>query len=121
MTGSLFWFEYRSDSIDSYSVLVDKSNALATCNAAQLMTSRTGNAAKAKPAYLKERYANTYLQSNPVIRRKFKIGNTVAFANANVDGATIVSSEGTWVITSTRGEKSRRVPAFDAPDTGQTT
>ena len=118
MSGSMFWQDYNADNNITYAVYCDKSNGLALCATLQLMITRTSNNPPI-PKTIKQRYANAYLQSNPVIKRRFPMGNKAAFAAAQAPGATIVSTEGTWIITSTRGEKSRTVPPFGAADTGQ--
>ena len=119
MSGSLFWYDYSADNGTNYAVLVDKSNAIALCNALPLMIVRTANNAGI-PKVIKMRYVNAYLSSNPLVRRRFWVGNKAAFTAAAASGATIVATEGTYVISSLRGEKTRQIPIFSAADTGQT-
>lgn len=120
MSGSLFWYDYQNDASTNFAVLVDKSNAIATIGTAPLMIVRTTNNPQA-PRGLKFRYANAFLQSNPLIKRRFPIGNRTAFTAAAAPGATITSGTDVWVVSSLRGEKFRNVPPFGASDTGQTT
>jgi hypothetical protein len=68
---------------------------------------------------------------SPLIRRKFYVGTQAAILASSDPAAQIsavvypnandtVGTVATWTITSYRGEKTRRVPVFGAPDTGLT-
>ncbi len=91
---------------------------------------RTGNPPRL-PQGFKLRYCLAYNKANPLERRKFIIGSPLAALAAVGNGSTIAAEDypgsndaagvsKTWVITSYRGEKVNKVPAFDAPDTGLT-
>jgi hypothetical protein len=84
------------------------------------------------PSGLKKRYANAYLVSNPLVRRKFYVGTLAIYQSLQAPGATITSEDypgandaaagnlGLWNVTSLRGEKTRKPVAITAPDTGLT-
>lgn len=134
MAGSRTWRQYNGDDGTSYSVNVDESNANATIGGAGgnvvLLPVRAAYY-PSPPASLKKRYVNAYNQTNPLIRRKFYIGTAAAQVAAAAAGAQITAevypgandTAGTssiWIISSLRGEKTRKPPAVDAPDTGLT-
>jgi hypothetical protein len=134
MAGSKSWRQYIGDDGTSYSVNVDESNANATIGGAGgnvvLLPVRTTND-PSPPCSLKKRYANTYNATTPNIKRKFYIGTTAAQLAAAAPGAQISASIypgagdtagplSTWIISSLRGEKSRKPPSITAPDTGLT-
>jgi len=131
MAGSLTWRSYTADSGITYSIRVDESNSRATVssNAAPLCPVRTANY-PAMPSGLKKRYVLAYSQANPNIRRKFWVGDVAQITNVLVGGLLIgedypgaadaAGVNANWVITAYRGEKSRVIPTFGAPDTGLT-
>lgn len=117
-----------------YSLKVDESNAnaIATNGAgiasAALLPVRTANSPY-PPCGMKPRYANCYNSANPLQKRRFKF-TTAAATVLSSDGATISAEDypagggnapgtvQTWVVTSIRGEKSRKSPAITSADTG---
>lgn len=136
MAGSLTYREYVNDAGLSYSIKIDKSNASATVSGGtgSLCPVRTANS-PGVPCGLQKRYVNTFNQANPLVRRRFYIGSLANITAAQAPGAVITAEglsggaaagagagagSGTWVITSYRGERSRNIPAFTAPDSGQT-
>jgi hypothetical protein len=132
MAGSKSWRQYIGDDGTSYSVNVDESNANGTVTGGGstviLLPIRTANY-PAPPCSMKKRYCNTYNSATPTIKRRFYVGTTAAQIAAAAPGATIsaevspgagdtAGTASTWIITSLRGEKTRKPPAFGAPDTG---
>jgi hypothetical protein len=124
MAGSRRWFLYKDDSGTDYSVNLDESNSEATVGGVRLFLNRTiANPLLRKG--IKLRYVNAYLQSNPLNKRKFAVGNPLAIPQI-LAGATITASvygnpeDGvdtdtfTWVISSYRGEQSSIPPAVSA-------
>lgn len=135
MAGSLTYRQYTADDGTQYSVKVDESNANATATAggatsAAFLPIRTANLPP-MPRGFKKRYVNAFLAANVFIRRRFYVSDTATVV-ANQYGATITTSaypsadgqapgvSGQWIVTSFVGEKSRKPPAFNAPDTGLT-
>jgi hypothetical protein len=133
MAGSLTWRSYTNDNGISCAVKVDESNANAAVTggaATPLLPIRTANLVTL-PRYTKMRYVLAYNQANPIERRKFYVGNPTLVPAVTAIGATLTAEDYpgvgdtagtnvTWVITAYRGEKSKIVPAFTAPDTGLT-
>lgn len=134
MAGSRTWRAYTSDNGTVYSVNVDESNSNATIGGAGgnvlLMPVRTVNSAGI-PCGLKMRYVNAQSVTTPNLKRKFWIGSPAAMLAAAADGAQITAeaypgagdtagATSVWTITSLRGEKVRKPPAFNAVDTGLT-
>lgn len=133
--GSRRWFAYPADNGQVYAVNLDESNSEATINNGGAVSNPlfVNLAATATlpvnqlPKGTKMRYINTFLQSNPAVKRVFKCGSLAAFAFA-AGPSTIsasYSSDGsssgtavTWVVSSRVGEKGR-IANF-ATDTGQT-
>jgi hypothetical protein len=137
MAGSLTYRSYVSDGGVAYTVKVDKSNADAIAvsgagvsNGTVLLTVRNANA-PLLPIGGKMRYANCTNTNNPNQKRRFYFG-TGSAASLATDGATIVApayptandaSPGpttVWKVNSVRGEKFRKAPDFNSPDTGLT-
>lgn len=131
MAGSLTYRTYISDAGVSYSIKIDESNASATPNsgpAGELCPERSANH-PAPPTGIKYRYVLCFAASNPLLKRKFIVGNPAIIPALIAPGATLTSEAYpgasdttgaalTWVITAYRGEKSRSIPPFTAPDTG---
>lgn len=131
MAGSLTYREYTSDAGVKYSIKVDKSNADAVPGsglAQSLCVERAANDPPL-PSGLSKRYILCYAVPDPLIKRKFYVGNPGVIPALIAPGATINATEypglndvaGTsvsWIVTAYRGEKSRNIPAFTAPDTG---
>jgi hypothetical protein len=131
MAGSLKWQRYRDDSGLDYSINVDESNAAATCGGVALCPTRTSAHANL-PTKLKKRYVNAYLTSNPVIRRRFWVGNPLAIPQILAGAAFLAGvyplpadtaiAPVAWTIASYRGEKNAPPPALNTTvgDTGLT-
>jgi hypothetical protein len=136
MSGSMTYRGYTADGGAVYSIKCDESNAnaIATNGAGTssgvLLPIRTVNS-PLPPCGLKPRYANCYNSANPNQKRRFKF-STAAAVVVTSEGATISAEDypagggntpgvaQTWVVSSIRGEKSRKAPAFNAVDTGLT-
>lgn len=134
MSGSMTYRGYTADGGQVYSVKCDESNANATATngagttSSVLLPVRIANA-PLPPCGLKMRYANCTNISNPNQKRRFAF-STAAAVVITSDGATISAEDypaggglatgvvQTWKVTSIRGEKSRKAPAFNAKDTG---
>lgn len=130
MAGSLTWRTYVDDSVTTYSIRVDKSNANAAVtggNGSALCPVRTGNF-PVLPKGLQPRYILAYNQANSLERRKFIVGNTSSLGSILTPGSTLTGEEYpgsnagagsnvTWVITYYSGEARRLVPAFTSNDT----
>lgn len=130
MAGSKSWFKYTDDAGVDYSVFLDESNSEAEVSGVRLMPVRTA----AHPLLrrgIKLRYCNAYLNSNPVIKRRFYIGSAEAVVEV-LSGAGIVAAvyanpaddvsavAVNWTVTSYRGEDASIPPSLDATggDTG---
>lgn len=136
MSGSMTYRAYSDDRGTLYSIKCDESNAnaIATSGAgiasAALLQVRVANS-PLPPTGLKPRYANTYNSANPTQKRRFKFSTAAATVILS-DGATIAAEDypagggnapgttQTWVVTSVRGEKSRKAPSYTSSDTGLT-
>lgn len=127
MSGSKRWFRYVGDGAVNYAVELDNTNSIAVVTppgggAGVVIGTVIAGGEILKPGRLRMRYANTYNQTLPVVKRRFWILSQTAY-NAIVPGSTIVTAggpaeiNGPWVVTSTRGEK-RSIPT--TADTGQT-
>lgn len=132
MAGSLIGVSYKRDNGEFYALNRDESNARAlaldSAGVAQqflFLAAATPFVGSLAPKGFRERYANTFLQSDPRVRRKFPIGNPSALSFLSQPGALISASirtnetAVTWVVTSLRGERSPRNVSFGS-DTGQT-
>jgi hypothetical protein len=131
MAGSLTWFQYKDDAGNTYSVMQDESNGLATIGGVRLALARTA-ANPAIPGRLRKRYVLAYLKSNPKLRRKFWVANPLAIpqilssaamkAAVYASGADTTPVQEDWVISAYRGERGSIVPTVDATagDTGLT-
>lgn len=115
MAGSRKKFQYTNDSGVLYGVTLDESNAEGTIGNVPMFLPRTTQVPDV-PKGTKLRFVNTFLVSNPSIKRKFYIGNPQAIIQA-VNGAVLsavvypnaTDTAGTpanWTITSYRGEGS---------------
>jgi hypothetical protein len=132
MAGSRVIRQYTDDAGNQYAITIDESNAEAIVGGGStvLMPLRTSNI-EGLPRGLTPRYVLAYLATNPLVRRKFKVGG-VAQINALIQpGATITAAVtanpddlgpgpgATFVITAYRGEKRNLIPATNAAgDTG---
>lgn len=131
MAGSLTFRAYTSDDGSVYSLRIDESNASATSggSAAILAPVRTASSPQL-PRGVTPRYCNAFLTANPLIRRRFYIGNPVAasaviatgslsaeYAPGATGGAGVPAP---WSVTSYRGEKYTIPVGFGSPDTGLT-
>lgn len=128
MAGSKKYFKYADDAGSEYSVLLDESNSEAECNSVALFLDRTANHPDI-PKRLKMRYCLAYCESNPMIRRRFWIGNGAAVdevldggsieANVFPTSVDVSPTTETFVITFYSGEKRSIPPAFGSGvDTG---
>lgn len=131
MAGSLTYRTYRSDAGTFHSIRMDESNASATAaSGTQLCPERVGDYG-ALPLGLKVRYVNTFDAALPRRKRRFIIGDPALVAGLTVPGSIITSevypnteddggAEGSWVVTSYRGEKVNIIPGRANLDTGLT-
>lgn len=114
------------------SVRVDESNAESTDRQTGVLLFPTGNLGEKLPCGVRMRYVNTYLQSNPRVRRKFYISTPELFtvmlqqSGAQINGAVYPSADGLdadgglvdrWTITSFVNEKYGSYPQ-NAVDSG---
>jgi len=131
MAGSLFWFQYTTDSGLSYVVLCDKSNALAkTKGGLQLMaTYATAGLTRLIIGRIKLRVVYATNGANVNEKRKFIVGNPAAYAELAKGGGTITAEDypvggggagvsQTYFVTAVRPEKMRLAPATTVADTG---
>lgn len=129
MAGSRERFLYVTDSGDSISLVLDESNGRATVVGGGRITNDLTAGAFSKPIGFTPRYVNCYLVTNPLIKRRFVVGNPAAITSLTDSGAQLSAAvyanaddtapaPATWNITSYRGEKLTVVPAIGAPDTG---
>jgi hypothetical protein len=132
MAGSRTLRQYTDDAGNNYTISIDESNAEGTTpNGNTLMPPRTVNSPDL-PRSFKPRYVLAYLQDNPQVRRKFKIGGAAQVSELVAVGATIQAAVnasvaddsggeiGTFVVTAYRGERVNLRPAVggNATDTG---
>lgn len=130
MAGSITNRQYITDSGVRYSIRVDKSNANGNIggDARSLCGLREGNY-PALPAGFGKRYLLAFLKSNPLVKRKFFVGNADVLRVALLPGSTISASpyaatdggpgpEEEFVITAYRGERQRVEADYLAGDTG---
>jgi hypothetical protein len=125
MAGSKRWYRYVGDNGDNYAVELDNTNTTAVLSVSGTVVGALGAPVSGGetllPGRLKMRYVNTYLSTNPLIRRKLWVPLLSVF-NQITNGSTIAAvasgSEvaSTWVVTSKRGERS---PIANITDTGQ--
>ena len=129
MAGSRKRFQYTNDAGVLYTVNLDESNSEGTIGGVAMFLSRSAQLPEL-PKKTKLRYVNAYLVSNPLIKRKFYIGNPACIVQA-VNGAALSAvpypvpgdTAGTplaWAITSYRGEESSPPPPINTTsgDTG---
>lgn len=132
MAGSIIGVSYRNDAGTFYALNRDESNARAEAvdgagagRVNLFLPAATPFVGTLAPAGFKPRYVNTFLQSDPRVRRSFPVGNPLALTRLSQPGALIFASrlggEATiiWVVTSLRGERGARNVSF-GDDTGQT-
>jgi hypothetical protein len=132
MAGSLIGVSYQRDSGGFYALTRDESNSRGQAVDSGGVTRQplfkeaaTPFVGGLPPQGFRERYANTFLQADPRVRRKFPIGNPLAIAVLSEPGAFITASIRTneansnWIVTSIRGERSPKNVNFSS-DTGQT-
>ena len=131
MAGSLFWFQYQTDALVNYVVLVDKSNSLAkTAGGLTLMTPYSVAGLQRlviNKAKLRVAYGTNAANTNE--KRKFIVGNPAAYAEL-AKGGGIVKTEDypsggdgagvtqTYNITAVRAEKLKLAPPTTVVDTG---
>jgi hypothetical protein len=130
MAGSITYRQYTADDGTAYSIKIDKSNANAAIGLTSpvLMPQKTANVPDL-PKGLTPRYILCSLDSNPSVKRKFKVGNISQVLAIYTVGNKVISAvyplsfsdSGVgepWTITAYRGEQRNIVPAFNAIDTG---
>jgi hypothetical protein len=135
MARSRQYVSYQNDQGQFYALDRDESNSRATV---QVIGSLPATAVKLfnppavpfvgtkPPQGFNERYVNAFLSTDPLVRRKFPIGNPAAYAvavagNAQINapyGGQVGDTVSVWNVTSTRPEIVNRV--FSFADTGQT-
>lgn len=129
MAGSRRRFRYESDNGSAYSLTLDESNGEAIITAGARITDDLVSGELSKPAGFSPRYVLAYLQSNPLIRRRFVVGDPAAVSGLTATGATMQAAvyaladdttppKVAWVVTAYRGEKLSVVGGISAPDTG---
>jgi hypothetical protein len=127
MSGSVNWFAYTTDGGVLYSVRADESNARGTILGTRLLTARLARY-PCLPRDFRKRYVNTVLASNPRIRRKFWVGNPLAW-NKIGSGSIILAWFRTseqiqtgrvdaWRVQSRCGEELILPPSISTGDTG---
>lgn len=131
MAGSKKLFKYIDDAGELYSVNLDESNSQATIGTVPLFQERSATHPE-KPASLKFRYILCTYKDNPLIKRKFWIGDPAVLvsifggtdlaANVYPNANDSSPSTGNWSITRFVGESRRIIPAVNATsgDTGLT-
>lgn len=134
MAGSRVIRQYTDDAGNNYAIRLDESNAEGVTSGGNvLMPPRQGNV-EGLPRGLEPRYVLTFLQSNPDVKRKFKVGGVTQVNDLFAVGATISAAitsdptdnspgtEGVFVVTAYRGEKRNFIPAIggNTDDTGLT-
>ena len=131
MAGSRRKFRYTSDSGTPYSISLDESNGEATVTGGARITEDISGGETNKPQGFTPRYVLTFLQSNPLIKRKFIVGDIDAVQALSIAPGTIsapvyaladgsVPPAAVWVVTSYRGEKAPVAGAANGGDTGLT-
>jgi hypothetical protein len=131
MAGSITIRQYTADDGGQFAIRIDKSNAngIVGTGGTQMMPPRTTDSPDL-PRGLTPRYILCQLESDPKVKRKFKIGGVAQIAQIYTPGTKVSASlypvgpndpggGVNWIITAYRGEKRNLVPAFDASDTGQ--
>jgi hypothetical protein len=129
MAGSMTWREYRDDTGVLWSIRMDKSNAQAVVSGGStvLCIPRSANYPVRKST-VGLRSVYTYCSTSPRLKRRFTVGDPALVAEllasgtisaliypSGSGGATI---NGTWVITSYRGDRSNLAPPILGDDTG---
>jgi hypothetical protein len=115
MAGSMVYRNYTTDSGVGASLYRDESNAEATSGGTTLLQAFVpGNGGLS--GFIKPRYVNTVLSTDPNRRKKFTVG-TVALFNSIVSGAQILEGTGatglTWNVSSKVGERAKIPSALD--------
>lgn len=133
MAGSRTIRTYTGDNGVAYQFAVDESNAkMKPTGSAQELCPVRINDLDDLPKGLLKRYVLAYNKANPLERRKFTVGSTVALDTILTAVSKTLTGEDypgpgdtagtaqTWVVTFYRGEQRRFYPSFDATDTGLT-
>ncbi|NJL71619.1 MAG: hypothetical protein HC888_08365 [Candidatus Competibacteraceae bacterium] len=108
---------------------LDEGNGEATASAGGRITPDLAGAELNKPSGFTPRYVLAYLQTNPLIKRRFVVGDQDVVDSITASGATLsapvyANADGsaptaaTWVITAYRGEKIAVAGGTAAADTG---
>lgn len=128
MAGSRVFRQYTDDAGNNYAINIDESNAEAVVEGNVLMPPRSADV-EAIPRGLIPRYVLATLQSNPLVKRKFKVGGVTqvnsllkvgSIVRAAVNASADDSSGGTqdnFVVTFYRGEQRRLIPSFQGTST----
>jgi hypothetical protein len=136
MAGSKQWCSYKNDQNTFYAIERDESNSRATIKVVGgaagtelklFEAAATPFVGTKPPQGFKGRYVNSYLSTDPVVKRQFPVGNPLAYAVALAGNAQISAplKGGTgeavlvWNVTTSRPELTSRTFNFTA-DTGQT-
>lgn len=131
MAGSKRRFRYESDSGLFFSLTLDESNGEALNSTSTRITDNLAGGELNKPQGFKPRYVLAYLQTNPLIRRKFTVGDPTVVPSLTTGAASILApvyanADGTvppavtWLITAYRGEELGVISGVAAIDTGLT-
>lgn len=132
MAGSRTRKKYESDDGNTYTIVVDESNAEATKQGSTVaLCAPVDNNYQALPRSTKTRFVLAYLASNPSIRRKFRVGDRTLVLSLLEPGAQLsavvypnsgdsAGDRELWNITAYRGEKAAVEPsvAGSQDDTG---
>jgi hypothetical protein len=128
MAGSRERFNYVSDSAEVFTLVLDESNGRATAGGDRITPDRTVLGVET-PRGFKPRYVLAYVTGNPLIRRKFIVGDSDVIPSVTAVGATISApvyanaddtapTSVSWTITAYRGEQRAIIPSLTADDTG---
>lgn len=129
MSRSIIGVSYQNDTGSFYALNRDESNSRGTANfpgttLPLFLPAANPFVGTLAPQGFKERYANTFLQVDPKVRRRFPVGNPAALAVLAKPGSYIAAATDAaeapkiWIVTSIRGERGGRNPNF-LSDTGQ--
>lgn len=126
MAGALRFFSYDSDDNNTYGLRLDRSNSVATVtNGGQSVFPAlppSGGVGLTAPRGLTPRYANTYSADDPNRKRRFPIGNKVAYAQLASQVNPRITAEGfpgnddtpgsseIWIVSSLVGERRVGIP-----------
>jgi hypothetical protein len=126
MAGALRYFRYDSDDGKEYGLRLDRTNSISTVTVGgqPVFPTLQGGApiGLTAPRGLSPRYANAFNKDNPRQKRRFPIGNIVAYqqlagqTNPSITGEDYPGDDDTpgtqqiWIVTSLVGEKRIGIP-----------